>query len=95
MEQILINLIAGALGGVGAAKASPRFDLGMIGNVISGAVGGGLLGQLITLLLPSIIAAAQAGNLSIGGVLSQAVAGGAGGALLTALIGAMKNRAAA
>jgi len=28
MEQILINLITGALGGVGAGKASPNFDLG-------------------------------------------------------------------
>jgi len=95
MEQILLNLIAGAVGGVGAGKSSPAFDLGMIGNIIAGAVGGGVLGQLITLLLPSIVAAAQAGNLSVGGVISQAVAGGAGGAILTALIGAIKNRAAA
>ena len=36
MEQILINLVAGALGGVGVGKSSPTFDLGMIGNVISG-----------------------------------------------------------
>src|SRR6478736_617570 len=30
MEQILINLVAGALGGVGAGKSSPTFDLDMI-----------------------------------------------------------------
>jgi len=94
-ETILINLIAGAVGGVGAGKTSPNFDLGMIGNVISGLVGGGVLGQIVTMLLPSIMAAAQSGNLSVGGVISQAVAGGAGGAILTALIGAIKNRAAA
>ena len=94
MDQILINLIAGALGGVGAGKSSPTFDLGMIGNIIAGAVGGGLLGQIITLLLPSIVAAAQAGNLSVGGVISQAIAGGAGGAIVTAIIGAIKNSAA-
>src|SRR5262249_25605237 len=28
MEQVLINLVAGALGGVGAGKSSPTFDLG-------------------------------------------------------------------
>jgi hypothetical protein len=61
-------------------KSSPTFDLGMIGNIISGLVGGGVLGQVITLQLPSIMAAAQSGNLSIGGVISQAIAGGAGGA---------------
>jgi hypothetical protein len=95
MEQILINLVAGALGGVGAGKSSPTFDLGMIGNTVSGLVGGGVLGQIVTLLLPSIMAAAQSGNLSIGGVISQVVAGGAGGAILTAVIGAIKNRALA
>jgi hypothetical protein len=95
MEQILINLVAGALGGVGAGKSSPTFDLGMIGNIISGLVGGGVLGQIVTLLLPAITAAAQSGNLSVGGIISQAIAGGAGGAILTAVIGAIKNKAAA
>jgi hypothetical protein len=88
-------LIAGALGGVGAGKASPNFDLGTIGNIISGLVGGGVLGQIVTLALPSVMAAAQSGNLSIGGIVSQVVAGGAGGAILTALIGAIKNKVAA
>ena len=95
MEQILINLVAGALGGVGAGKSSPTFDLGTIGNVVAGLVGGGVLGQIVTLLMPSIVAAAESGNLSIGGVVSQAIAGGAGGAILTALVGAIKNKAAA
>jgi hypothetical protein len=94
MEQLLINLAAGALGGIGAGKSSPTFDLGMAGNLISGLVGGGVLGQIVTLLLPSIMAAAQAGNLTVGGIVSQAIAGGAGGAILTAIIGAIKNRAA-
>jgi hypothetical protein len=93
MEQVLINLIAGALGGVGAGKASPQFDLGTIGNIVSGIVGGGVLGQIVTLILPSLVAAAQTGNLSVGGIVSQVVAGGAGGAILTAIIGAIKNKA--
>ena len=95
MEQLLINLIAGALGGVGAGKSSPTFDLGTVGNVISGLVGGGLLGQIVTLLLPSVLAAAQSGNLSVTGIISQAIAGGAGGAILTALVGAIKNKVVA
>ena len=95
MAQILINLISGALGGVAAGKSSPTFDLGTIGNIISGLVGGGVLGQIVTLALPSVMAAVQSGNLSVGGVVSQLVAGGAGGAILTAVIGAVKNRSAA
>ncbi|HMN71780.1 MAG TPA: hypothetical protein PKA55_07915 [Rhodoblastus sp.] len=92
MEQILINLIAGAVGGNAAGKASPNFDLGTIGNTIAGLVGGGALGQIVTLLIPAVTAAAQSGNLSIGGIVSQLVAGGAGGAVLTAIIGLIKNR---
>lgn len=95
MEQILINLIAGALGGVGAGKSSPTFDLGMVGNIIAGLVGGGVLGQIVTLAMPAVTAAAQAGDLSVSGVISQIIAGGAGGAILTALIGAFKHKAAA
>ena len=45
MEQTLINLIAGALGGVGAGKASQTFDLGTAGNVVSSLVGGGVYGE--------------------------------------------------
>ena len=93
--QVLINLIAGALGGVGAGKASPNFDLGTIGNIVSGLVGGGVLGQIVTLALPSVVAAAATGHLSVGGVVSQVIAGGAGGAILTAIIGAIKNKVAA
>jgi hypothetical protein len=52
-----------------------------------------VLGQIVTALLPSIMAAAQSGDLSIGGIISQAIAGGAGGAILTAIIGAIKNKA--
>ncbi|WP_249147091.1 hypothetical protein [Bradyrhizobium japonicum] len=92
IEQILINLVAGAVGGFGVGKSSPTFDLGTAGNVISGLVGGGLLGQIATLLLPSVLAAAQSGNLSVSGIVSQAVAGGA---ILTAIVGAIKNKAAA
>src|SRR3954467_12658400 len=105
MEQILINLVTGALGGVGVGKSSPTFDLDMLGNVIFVfffffffffvLMGGGVLGQIVTLLLPAISAAAQSGNLSISGIISQAIAGGAGGAILTAIIGAIKNKAAA
>jgi hypothetical protein len=38
MEQILINLIAGALGGVSIGKSSPTFGHGVVGNMISGLV---------------------------------------------------------
>ena len=94
MEQILMNLVAGALGGNAAGKASPSLDLGVIGNTLAGLAGGGILGQLITLLMPAVTAAASSGDLSIGNILTHLVAGGAGGAALTALIGSIKNKVA-
>lgn len=94
MEQILMNLVAGAVGGNAAGKATPTFDLGTIGNTIAGLVGGGVLGQLIPILLPAVTAAAQGGNLSVGSILTNLIGGGAGGAILTAIIGAVKNKAA-
>ena len=54
-----------------------------------------MLGQIVTLALPSVVAAAATGHLSVGGVVSQVIAGGAGGAILTAIIGAIKNKAMA
>jgi uncharacterized membrane protein YeaQ/YmgE (transglycosylase-associated protein family) len=91
MEQILMNLVAGAMGGNAVGKASPNFDLGTLGNTISGLVGGGVLGQIVTLLLPSLVS----GKLDVSTIVTQLVGGGAGGALLTAIVGAIKNRAAA
>ena len=56
MEQLIVNVIAGAVGGAGAGKASPKFDLGTMGNLIAGAVGGGVLGQIVSLLIPAVAA---------------------------------------
>lgn len=89
-----MNLVAGAIGGNAAGKASPTFDLGTLGNTLAGLVGGGVLGQLIPLVLPAVSAAAQSGNLTVGGVLTHLIGGGAGGAILTAIIGGLRNRVA-
>ncbi len=94
MEQILINLVAGALGGNGVGKTSPTFDLGTIGNTIAGLVGGGVLGQLVPLVLPAVQASIASGNFSIGSIVTNLISGGAGGAILTAVIGAIKNKSA-
>jgi uncharacterized membrane protein YeaQ/YmgE (transglycosylase-associated protein family) len=95
VEQILINLVAGALGGNAVGKASQNFDLGTLGNTIAGLVGGGVLGQIITLAWPAVATSIQSGNFDIGSIIAQIVGGGAGGAILTAIVGAIKNRSAA
>jgi hypothetical protein len=92
MEQLLINLIAGAAGGNAAGKASPTFDLGTLGNTIAGLVGGGVLGQLITLVWPTVVASLQSGHVDVGSLATQVIGSGAGGAILTAIVGAVKNK---
>lgn len=94
MEQLLVNLIAGAVGGNAMGKALPRFDMDAVGNTIAGLVGGGILGQLAPLVWPAVQASIFSGELSVGGVLASIVSGGAGGAILTAIVGAIKNRVA-
>src|SRR4051794_1690369 len=94
MEQLLINLIAGAAAGGAVGKASPQFDLGTSGNLIAGAVGGGVLGQIVTLILPVIGASVASGTFSLGAIVTNLISGGAGGAILTAIVAGLKNRAA-
>jgi uncharacterized membrane protein YeaQ/YmgE (transglycosylase-associated protein family) len=91
MEQILINLVAGAVGGIAAGAAVKQYDMGVVGNTIAGLVGGGILGQILTLIWPSLSAAMAGGSFDIGAVLSHLIAGGVGGAILQVVAGAVKN----
>ena len=63
MEQylpLIIQLIAGAVGGNAAGAAAKNMSLGPLGNTIAGAVGGGVLGQLLQIALPMLAGAAGA-----------------------------------
>lgn len=93
---LIIQLIAGAVGGNVAGRASPKLDLGSAGNSIAGALGGVILGQIIERVTGGAVtadqAAAAASNMDIAGILTSLIGGGAGGAILTAIVGAIKNR---
>ncbi len=93
---LIIQLIAGAVGGNAAGKASPKFDMGGAGNSIVGAIGGVVLGQIIERVtggaVPADAAATATQGLDIAGILTSLIGGGAGGAVLSGIIGAIKNR---
>lgn len=89
--NLIIQLIAGALGGNAAGATMKNFDLGALGNTIAGALGGAGGGTLLTALLPMLQGAAASGNVDIGVLAGQAVGGGVAGAIVTALVGAIKN----
>lgn len=93
---LIIQLIAGAVGGNVAGKANTKFDMGGAGNSIVGAIGGVVLGQIIERLTGGAVTADQAAaatqGLDIAGIITSLIGGGAGGAVLSAIVGALKNR---
>ena len=88
--NLIIQLVAGVVGGNAAGAALKDYNLGGIGNTIAGALGGVGGGQLLQAGIPAI-AAAAGGNLDVGAILGQIVGGGAGGAILTVIVGLVKS----
>ena len=89
ITNLIVQLIAGAVGGNAAGAALKDYDLGKLGNTIAGALGGVGGGQILTALLPML--AGTTGNVDIGAILGQAVGGGVAGAIVTFVVGLIKN----
>jgi len=85
--NLIIQLLAGAIGGNAAGAAFKDYGLGMLGNTIAGAIGGGIMGQVLQALLPAL----SGGALDIGALFGQIVGGGAGGAVLTVIASLVKS----
>ena len=49
--NLVIQLVAGAVGGNAAGAILKQFNLGPLGNSIAGIIGGGLGGQLLNMIL--------------------------------------------
>jgi len=59
--ELIISLIAGAVGGNAAGKALPALNQGTLINSISGIVGGGLGGSILGMLGAPDMAGAMGG----------------------------------
>jgi len=88
LVKLVIELIAGAVGGNLAGAASKNIDLGTLWNSVAGIVGGGIGGQILSAILG---AGAAGGGLDIGSIIQQIAGGGVGGAVLLAIVGIVKN----
>jgi hypothetical protein len=51
MMDLLVQVVAGAVGGTGAGTILKDLSLGKPGDAISGAVGGGIVGQILNSVL--------------------------------------------
>lgn len=82
MQEIIINLIAGAAGGnaVGGIK---KLSMGTLWNSITGLLGGLGGGQLLSML--------NTGG-DTNSILTQVLSGLGGGGILTAIVGFIKNK---
>lgn len=85
--ELLIQLVAGVLGGNAAGAALKDKSLGPIGNSIAGLLGGGIGGQLLQALG---LGAGGGGGLDAGAVLSALASGGVGGGVLMTLVSLIK-----
>lgn len=93
---ILVQLVAGGVGGNVIAQIAKSLNLGTAGNTIVGAVGG-LAGTWLASMVPGLdglvgAAAGAAGTgMDIGALAGQGATGLVAGGILTAIIGAIKS----
>ncbi|WP_417583871.1 hypothetical protein [Pelagibacterium sp.] len=89
---IIIQLVAGAIGGNGIGATTKTLSLGPTGNSIAGAIGG-VGGTWLASLIPglaNLIGGAGAG-LDAGMLVTQGLSGLVGGGVLTAIVAAVRK----
>ena len=91
---LILQVVAGLIGGNAAGAALKERSLGTTGNSIAGGVGGIILGQILQAVMGGAApdAGAAMAGMDIGKIVTDIVGGGAGGAILTAIIGMLKNQ---
>lgn len=90
MLAIIIQLIAGAIGGNAAGAVLKNQSLGGLGNTIAGVVGGGLGGQILAMMSTAAPVAAGSG-MDMASIVGSVVSGGVGGGVLMAIVGVLKG----
>jgi uncharacterized membrane protein YeaQ/YmgE (transglycosylase-associated protein family) len=84
--ELIVQIIAGLIGGNAAGAGLKNLSLGTAGNSIAGAVGGGLGG-----LLTGVLTGAPIEGMDMNAIIQSVVGGGVGGAVLTAIAGMLKK----
>jgi len=82
---LAVQLISGAVGGNVAGGLFKNISLGTLGNSIAGIGGGGLGGQILSML--GVGDAEAAGSLDLSSILTSV----AGGGVLLAVVGVVKK----
>ncbi len=85
---LVVELVAGAIGGNGLASVAKNLDLGVLGNSLVGAIGGAAGTSFLGIVIPAL---ENVGHVDIATLAGQAVGGGVLGAVLTAIVAAIRN----
>jgi len=85
---LLIQVIAGFIGGTVIGSRIENVNLGGLGNAIAGAAGGIGGGRILSALVPEL---SGTESMDLGAIIGQVVGSGAGGAVLTIAAGLIKN----
>ncbi|MGF6178178.1 hypothetical protein [Ensifer sp. 4252] len=88
---IFAQLVGGAVGGTASGKFVKDFDLGSVGNIVTGSIGGLGGGAILGALVGGAGDDATTG-LNIGTHIGQLAGGGVAGAVLQIVVGLMKNK---
>ena len=85
--ELIISLLAGAVGGNAAGALIKRIGQGVLVNSIAGILGGGIGGQLFALLFGG----APTTGVDLDAVVTQIVGGGLGGGVLLAIVSLVRG----
>jgi uncharacterized membrane protein YeaQ/YmgE (transglycosylase-associated protein family) len=85
LASLVIQMIAGAIGGNVAGSAIRTWSLGVFGNSMAGVVGGGIGGQLAASVLGAH------GLMDPSSILANIAGGGVGGVILMMLLGMARS----
>lgn len=89
MEQLIISLISGAVGGNAAGAVLKDKSLVTLGNSIAGILGCGIGGQVLGMLGAGGMGAG--GGLDLGAIIGQVASGGVGGGVMLVVVGIVKQ----
>src|SRR5580692_1613330 len=71
--DLIIQIVAGVIGGHAAGATLKNYTLGAIGNTIAGAIGGVAGVQLLAQMMPAL--ASTAGNVDASALVGQVIGG--------------------
>src|SRR5262245_41831815 len=87
LVNVILALVAGAIGGNAVGAMFRQHNLGGLGNSIAGILGGGLGGEVLSM----IVSGGAVDASSVESFFAQIIGGAIGGGLLMAIVGLIRQ----